>query len=237
MFFFYDYSIFLIIPGIILSIWASSYVKSTFSKYSRIPTKSRFSGYDTAVRVLRYYDVDGITIRRTRGSLTDHYDPRTKCLALSESVYGSVSVAAAGVSAHECGHATQHDRKYFPLTLRKLLVPVTNIGSILALPIALIGILIEWAGGTAIGETIVSIGILAYSLTFVFSLITLPVELNASKRAKCALVATGVLDRDESEMAGRVLRAAALTYVANLAVTFLYLLRFLIIIGRFRRRD
>ncbi len=236
-YFFYDFSLIILIPGILLAIFASAYVNSTYNKYNKVSSKSFYTGYDTARKILSNNDCNGVVITKTSGNLTDNYNPTNKTLSLSQSTFNSTSVASIGVAAHECGHAMQDNENYLPLLLRKILVPVTRIGSYLALPLAIIGIIIEWLGSTEVGGLVLAIGVFAYSLTAIFSLITLPVELNASRRAKKALVNEGILDSQEVDMAGKVLNAAALTYVANLAVSLLYLLRFMLIISRFRRRN
>ena len=179
----------------------------------------------------------GVAVHRTHGNLTDNYNPSTDVLSLSDTTYGKSNIAALGVAAHECGHAVQKHSGSLLLRLRSFLVPVTNYGSMLAVPIAILGVILELLiGGTGnnFGSYIIAFGILLYSLTTLFALITLPVEIDASRRALKMMRETAVLDEDELAMSRRVLYAAALTYVASLVVSFLYLLRFIIILNRFR---
>ncbi len=228
----------ILIPAIILSVAAELSVKSTFSKYKKVASRSGMTGAEAARKILAAAGVNGVSVMPVSGELTDNYNPKTQVLSLSQGVFNGTSVAAIGVAAHEAGHAIQHGRGYIPLKLRSVLVPVTRIGSILALPLALLGVIIEWItelGGA--GGIIIAIGILCYSLSTIFSLITLPVELNASKRARQMLLSTGALDREEVGKAGKVLNAAAFTYVASLAVSFTYLLRFIFILNSIRRKD
>lgn len=236
-YFFYDFSLIILIPGILLAAFASFYVNSTYAKYDKIDCGNFYTGYDAAKKLLIKNGCGDVVVTKIKGNLTDNYNSANKTLSLSEGVFGSTSVAAIGVAAHECGHAMQDNENYLPLLIRKILVPITRIGSYLALPLAVLGILIEWINASSAGELIFSIGVFAYSLSTIFALITLPVEINASVRAKKALVKDGILDEKQANMAGKVLTAAALTYVANLVVSLLYLLRFLLIISRFRKRD
>ena len=202
-------------------------MKSTFDRYSRIRTKSGLTAEAAARMLLSRGGSTNVTISRVNGSLTDHYDPSSKTLRLSDSVYGSDSVAAVGVAAHECGHALQEHDGYGLLKLRTALVPVVNIGSSLYLPIFMAGLLFSW-------EPLQMVGILCFGLTLLFSLVTLPVEINASKRALGML--EGVLDAEELQGAKAVLSAAALTYLASVISSALQLLR-LILISRSRNRD
>ena len=173
------------------------------------------------------------------GKLTDNYNPKTGVLSLSEATYNSSSVAALGVAAHEVGHAVQHENNYIPLKLRSVIVPVVNFGTRMAIPLVLIGVLLEWivAATPEVGSAFISLGIICYSLATVFALITIPVELNASRRAKKMLLETGVLEEDEVRDVSKVLSAAAMTYFASLLVSLLYFLRFLMIVSRFKRND
>lgn len=231
------WSYIIIVPGILLALYAQTKVNTTFNRYSKVISKSNWTASDMA-RMMLERNSCPVTVQRISGNLTDNYNPQTGILSLSQSTYNNNSISALGVAAHEVGHAVQHEQGYIPLKLRSILVPVVNIGSYLALPLVIIGVILEYAlATTTIGGTVISIGIICYSLATVFCLITLPVELNASRRAKQMLYETGVLDEDEVKQAGKVLNAAALTYVASLAVSLLYLLRFLLIVSQFRRRD
>ena len=226
-YFYYDWTMILVIPGLLLGLYAQFKVKSTFDRYSRIRTKSGLTAEAAARMLLSRGGSTNVTISRVNGSLTDHYDPSSKTLRLSDSVYGSDSVAAVGVAAHECGHALQEHDGYGLLKLRTALVPVVNIGSSLYLPIFMAGLLFSW-------EPLQMVGILCFGLTLLFSLVTLPVEINASKRALGML--EGVLDAEELQGAKAVLNAAALTYLASVISSALQLLR-LILISRSRNRD
>ena len=226
-YFYYDWTMILVIPGLLLGLYAQFKVKSTFDRYSRIRTKSGLTAEQAARALLSRGGSTNVTISRVNGSLTDHYDLSSKTLRLSDSVYGSDSVAAVGVAAHECGHALQEHDGYGLLKLRTALVPVVNIGSSLYLPIFMAGLLFSW-------EPLQMVGILCFGLTLLFSLVTLPVEINASKRALGML--EGVLDAEELQGAKAVLSAAALTYLASVISSALQLLR-LILISRSRNRD
>lgn len=226
-YFYYDWTMILVIPGLLLGLYAQFKVKSTFDRYSRVRTKSGLTAEAAARMLLSRGGSTNVTISRVNGSLTDHYDPSSKTLRLSDSVYGSDSVAAVGVAAHECGHALQEHDGYGLLKLRTALVPVVNIGRSLYLPIFMAGLLFSW-------EPLQMVGILCFGLTLLFSLVTLPVEINASKRALGML--EGVLDAEELQGAKAVLSAAALTYLASVISSALQLLR-LILISRSRNRD
>ena len=226
-YFYYDWTMILVIPGLLLGLYAQSKVKSTFDRYSRVRTKSGLTAEAAARMLLSRGGSTNVTISRVNGSLTDHYDPSSNTLRLSDTVYGSDSVAAVGVAAHECGHALQEHDGYGLLKLRSALVPVVNIGSSLYLPIFMAGLLFSW-------EPLQMVGILCFGLTLLFSLVTLPVEINASKRALGML--EGVLDAEELRGARAVLSAAALTYLASVISSALQLLR-LILISRSRNRD
>lgn len=226
-YFYYDWTMILVIPGLLLGLYAQFKVKNTFARYSRVRTKSGLTAEAAARMLLSRGGSTNVTISRVNGSLTDHYDPSSKTLRLSDSVYGSDSVAAVGVAAHECGHALQEHDGYGLLKLRTALVPVVNIGSSLYLPIFMAGLLFSW-------EPLQMVGILCFGLTLLFSLVTLPVEINASKRALGML--EGVLDAEELQGAKAVLSAAALTYLASVISSALQLLR-LILISRSRNRD
>ena len=226
-FYYYDWTMILVIPGLLLGLYAQFKVKSTFDRYSRVRTRSGLTAEQAARMLLSRGGSANVTISRVNGSLTDHYDPRSNPLRLSDSVYGSDSVAAVGVAAHECGHALQEHDGYGLLKLRSALVPVVNIGSSLYLPIFMAGLLFSW-------EPLQMVGILCFGLTLLFSLVTLPVEINASKRALGML--DGVLEAEELQGAKAVLSAAALTYLASVISSALQLLR-LILISRSRNRD
>lgn len=230
MFYYYDPTYILVIIGLALSLLASARVKSTFAKYSRVRSLSGLTGAEAADKILRRAGIYDVTIERAQGQLTDHYDPRKKVLRLSESVYGSNSISAIGVAAHECGHAIQHQNAYAPLKLRSTLVPVANFGSAIAWPIILIGVLLVGS------QTLINIGIILFSTAVLFQLVTLPVEFNASKRAIKQLGESGILHYEELNQSKKVLNAAALTYVAAAAATILQLLRLILLFGG-RRRD
>ncbi len=225
----FDWTYLLVIAGLILSLAASANVKSTFSKYSRVRSVSGLTGAQAAARVLHTAGIYDVTIERVSGSLTDHYDPRTRTLRLSDSTYGSASVAAVCVAAHECGHAVQHQKHYGPLVLRSTLVPAANFGSTLAWPVFLLGLIFSM-------QPLLTIGIVLFSLAVIFQLVTLPVEFNASSRALRILESSRMLGDSELTAGRKVLRAAALTYVAGLVSSVLQLLRLIILAGG-RRRD
>ena len=227
---YFDPTYILVIIGVILSLIASARVKSTFAKYSRVRSHSGLTGAEAAEKVLHHAGIYDVSIENVQGQLTDHYDPRKKVLRLSDSVYGSNSIAAIGVAAHECGHAIQHQNAYAPLKIRSALVPVANFGSFLAWPLILVGLLL--AGS----QTLIDIGIILFSTAVLFQLVTLPVEFNASRRAIQRLSESGILHYEELNQSKKVLNAAALTYVAAAAATILQLLRLVLLFGG-RRRD
>ena len=227
---FYDSTYLLVILAALISMAVSARMNTIFSKYQTVRSYSGMTGREAAMRILHQAGIYDVTVRHVSGKLTDHYDPRTKTVNLSESVYGSTSVAAIGVAAHECGHAMQDASEYVPLRLRGSMVPVVNIGAQLSWPMILIGVLI---GG--MGSPIVSLGILLFSLSVLFQLVTLPVEFNASARAVRLLDSTGILRGEEVGYTKQVLGAAALTYVAAAAGSILQLLRLIIVFGG--RRD
>lgn len=228
---FFDWTYILVLIGVVLSLWASSRVKSTFNKYSKMRTASGVTGAQAAERILRQSGINDVSIQHISGNLNDHYDPRTKTLRLSDSVFNVSSIAAAGVAAHECGHAVQHNKGYAPLAIRSAIVPVANFGSAISWPIIIIGLLMGGSGS----QTLITIGIILFSTVVAFHLITLPVEFNASSRALRILSDTGILSGEENEGARKVLNAAALTYVASAAAMILQLLR-IILLSRSRRR-
>ena len=229
---FFDPTMILVLIGVILSLAASAKVKSTFARYSKVRSMTGMTGAEAAQRLLNSQGIYDVTVRRVPGSLSDHYDPRTKTVNLSDDVYSSTSVAAIGVAAHECGHAIQHAVGYAPLNFRSALVPIANFGSQISWPLILIGILI---GG--FGSPIVQLGIILFSLAVLFQLVTLPVEYNASSRAVRLLDSTGILSGNEVDGTRRVLGAAALTYVAAAAGSILQLLRLIILFGGRRNND
>ena len=226
-----DPTIFLVLIGVLLSLWAQNRVNSTLARYSRVRSFSGMTGAEAARRLLNAQGIYDVTVQPVSGKLTDHYDPRTKVVKLSESVYNATSVAAIGVAAHECGHAMQHNEGYGPLRFRSALVPVANFGSQLSWPMILLGILF---GG--LGSPLVQVGILMFSLAVLFQLVTLPVEFNASSRAVRLLDSQGILSGEEVDGTRKVLKAAALTYVAAAAGSVLQLLRLVILFGG-RDRD
>lgn len=227
--FFYDWTYILLIPALILSMWAQFRVSSTFNRFSKVRASSGMTATQMAEQLLHAEGVYDVSVERTRGNLTDHYDPKNMVLRLSDSTANSTSVAALGVAAHEAGHVLQHRDGYAPLMLRTAAVPVVNIGSNLSWPLFLVGIIVSW-------EPLVYAGIALFALAVLFAIITLPVEFNASKRALAALEANGYLQPGE-EMRGakKVLSAAAMTYVASAFMAIMQLLRLLAIAGV--RRD
>lgn len=232
----FDYTyLVLVLPCILLSLWASSNVNSTFKKYSKQFSSRRLTGADAARRVLSANGVYGVRIERISGNLTDHYDPRTNVIRLSDSVYSSTSTAAIGVACHEAGHAVQYAQNYAPIKLRAAIIPLTNFGSRIAMPLILAGILFSAMG--TFSDTLVYLGIASFGLSLVFQLITLPVEFNASRRAMQAIESGNILTPEEQRGAKKTLQAAALTYVAATAVALAQLLRLIAIFGGRRRRD
>jgi len=226
----------LVLPCIIFSLWASSSVNSTFKRYSSVLSSRRITGAQAAQRVLSGNGVTNVRIERIAGNLTDHYDPRTNVIRLSDSVYDSTSVAAIGVACHEAGHAVQYAQNYAPIKLRAAIIPITNIGSKLAMPLILAGLLLTVLG--SFSNTLVLLGIACFGFSVVFQLVTLPVEFNASRRAMNAIEQTGMLTEEEQRGAKKTLSAAAMTYVAATAVALAQLLRLILLFGnRGRRRD
>ncbi|XOQ44053.1 MAG: Zn-dependent membrane protease YugP [Clostridium sp.] len=231
-FYYFDYTYFLImVPALIVTMIAQSRVTSTFSKYSRVRTINQITGAEAAERVARFGGVNRLFIKRIAGNLTDNFDPRNDTISLSEAVYSSVSVSAVGVAAHEAGHAIQNAEGYFPNKIRTALVPVTNFGAQLSMPLIIIGLILPVQY-----DFVVYTGIVLYSLVVLFQFVTLPVEFNASSRAIRALNDAGILYPDELEGAKKVLRAAAMTYLAASFTALMTLLRFLIIANNRRGR-
>ncbi len=243
------YEYYLIFLGLILlcaifAFRASSKVRSTYAAFGEMGTRSHATGYDTARKLLRANGIDDISIGRVRGELSDHYHPTKKIVNLSEGVYGSDSVAAVAIAAHEIGHVVQKKRGFLPYKLRAWLVPITNIGSRLALPLVLVGLILDAFVATAqnsdLGFYLALVGVALYGLATLFALVTLPVEYDASRRAKRMLVEEGILTEEELPYASEMLSAAAQTYVASLLTSLVYFLRFalwvFLIFGGRRRR-
>lgn len=225
----------LVLPCVILAMIASANVNSTFKRYSKEYSTRRISGAQAAERVLRANGVSGVRIERVSGNLTDHYDPKTNVIRLSDSVYDSTSVAAIGVACHEAGHAVQYAQHYAPIKLRAAIIPITNIGSKLAMPLILLGLLFSFGENFSYG--FVYAGIACFGLSLVFQLVTLPVEFNASRRAMQAIQYGELLTEEEQRGARKTLTAAAMTYVAATAVALAQLVRLLAIFGGRRRND
>ena len=225
----------IVLPCLLLSMWASSSVKSTFNKYSKVNSIRRLTGAEAAQRVLSANGVMGVRIERVSGNLTDHYDPKTNVIRLSDSVHSSTSVAAIGVACHEAGHAVQYAQNYGPIKVRAAIIPITNIGSKLAMPLILAGILFSFLGNFSYG--LVDLGIACFSLSLIFQLVTLPVEFNASRRAMQTIESSGLLTAEEQQGAKKTLKAAAMTYVAATAVALAQLVRLILLFGGRRRRD
>ncbi|MDR2648510.1 MAG: zinc metallopeptidase [Clostridiales bacterium] len=231
---FYDSTILLVIPALILSLYAQYKVSSAYKKYSAVRNMKGYTGADVARQLLLASNISDVRVEPIHGNLTDHYDPKSKVLRLSEGVYNSPSLAAVGIAAHETGHAIQHSIGYGPLGLRSALVPAANIGSKLAIPLIFIGFLLA-AGTGGFGMLMINAGIILYTVAVAFTLITLPVEFNASGRAIELLSEYHFLTADEITPAKKVLNAAALTYVAAALSAVLTLLRFVIMANS--RRD
>lgn len=226
--------LYLVLPCIILSLWASANVKNTFRRYAQQLSSRHITGAMAAERVLRANGVSGVRIEQVGGDLTDHYDPRTNTIRLSDSVYNSTSTAAIGVACHEAGHAVQYAHNYAPIKLRAAIIPITNIGSRLAMPLIVIGLVLAFL--ESFSYLFIYLGIACFGLSLVFQLVTLPVEFNASRRAMKAIADSELLTAEEQRGARKTLTAAALTYVAATALALAQLLRIISIFGR-RRRD
>lgn len=233
MFFYWDPTYFLVLIGAVICLIASANVKSTYNRYANHRSMSGITGAEVAQRILHAAGIYDVKVGHVAGNLTDHYNPSTKVLNLSDTVYSSSSVAAIGVAAHECGHAIQHMQGYAPLKFRTAFVPVANIGSTLAWPIIILGVLIN----SESSQWIINAGIFLFSFAVIFQLLTLPVEFDASKRALFMLENQGILSEREVPHARKVLSAAALTYVASAAAAILQLLRVVILFGGRRRND
>ena len=231
--FYYDWTYILVLIGVVLSLLASSQVKGTFAKYSKIRSYSGMTGREAAEQILRRNGIYDVQVTHIAGNLTDHYNPANKTLNLSDSVCNQTSVAAVGVAAHECGHAIQHARGYVPLRLRTAFVPIANFGSMLAWPVIILGVIIN----SRSSMMLINIGILLFSFAVLFQLITLPVEFDASRRAMVQLREQGILGDQELHYTRKVLTAAALTYVASAAAAILQLLRIVLLFGGRSRDD
>ena len=225
----------IVLPCLLLSMWASAQVNSTFKKYATQISSRHITGADAAKRVLRHHGIYNVRIEHVSGNLTDHFDPKSNVIRLSDNVYGSASTSAIGVACHEAGHAVQYAQDYFPIKVRAAIIPITNFGSKLAMPLILLGIVLSALG--SLSYTLVYIGIACFSLSLVFQLITLPVEFNASRRAVAAIEDAGILNSQELTGAKKTLRAAAMTYVAAVAVSLAQLIRLILLFGGRRRRD
>ena len=226
----FDWTYILVLIGAVLSLLASAKVNSTFNKYKRIRSATGMTGAEAAERILHQNGIYDVGIEHISGNLTDHYDPRSKMLRLSDATYSSTSVAAIGVAAHECGHALQHKEEYGPLKLRTAIVPAANIGSRLGIPIIILGVIL------GSNPMLINIGIWVFSLAVLFQIVTLPVEFNASSRALEMVEQYGILGSEEVGHTKKVLSAAAMTYVAAAAASILQLLRLVLLFGR-RSRD
>lgn len=222
--FYYDWTILLVLPALIISAWAQIKVSSTYEKYSKLRTNMAITGADAARRILDANRLYHVKIEHIRGELTDHYDPRANVIRLSDSVYASTSAAAVGVAAHEAGHAVQYAEKYAPIRLRSAIIPITRYGSMLAIPLFIVGLFLA-------SDALALFGVLLYATVALFQLVTLPVEFNASSRALRSLDSLAMLNREELDASRKVLSAAALTYVAALLTSLLTLLRLLLILG------
>ncbi len=228
--FYYDYYyIILVIPVFIFSMIIQGKLKSTFNKYSRVANARGITGAQAAEMVLRFYNIQDVRVEQIRGTLTDCYDPVNKVIKLSEAVYGNSSISAVGVACHEAGHAAQHAEQYAPIKFRNSILPVCNIGSRLSLPLMIMGIFLSL-------PQLIWVGIGFFAFTTVFQVVTLPVELNASKRALHVVESTGILSYEEKVGAGKVLKMAAMTYIASLAMSLAQLLRLILRYGGNRRR-
>lgn len=225
----------LVLPCVILAMWASARVNSTFRKYAQVHSRKGLTGAQAAQRVLSDNGVTNVQIQRVSGNLTDHFDPKSNVIRLSDGVYDNTSAAAIGVACHEAGHAVQYAQHYAPIKLRAAIIPITNFGSMIAMPLILLGLVLSFTA--SLSYTFVYIGIACFGLSFVFQLITLPVEFNASRRAIAAIEHSDMLTQEELKGAKKTLSAAALTYVAAAAVSLMQLLRLILLFGGRRRND
>ena len=241
-YYYFDWSyLVLVVPALLFSLWASAHVNSTFKKYSAIRNVRGMTGAEAARAVLNANGVTDVRIEYVSGNLTDHYDPKNKVIRLSQDVYDAATPAAVGVAAHEAGHAAQYAAHYLPIRIRAAIIPATNIGSKLSVPLIILGLLLPglriFAPYTEFFNLIAWIGVACYSLCVLFQLVTLPTEFNASRRAVTAIERCGLLLPEEQQGAKKVLKAAALTYVAALSASLAQLLRLIIIVGGRQRRD
>lgn len=219
------YYIILVLPMVIFSLIASSKVNSSFAKYSKIISSRGLTGAQAAFEILRHYGITDVRIERVSGKLTDHYDPKTNVIRLSESVYNSASVAAIGVACHEAGHAAQYAQGYLPIKIRNSVFPVASLGSRAGIPLAILGFFLNF-------QVLAIIGVVFFSFAVLFQLVTLPVEFNASRRALSVIDSADILSESEKRGAAKVLKAAAMTYIASLAVSLANLLRLILMINR-----
>ncbi len=226
--FFYDSSWIILLPAIILSMWAQAKVNSTFKKYSKVYNRSGYTGADAARKILDMNGLQSVSIERIAGDLTDHFDPKANVIRLSDATHSSTSVGAIGVAAHEVGHAIQHATGYSPIRVRNAIVPAVNLCNMMSMPLLIIGLILS-------ATSLVEVGIVLFSATVLFQLITLPVEFNASRRALATLESQNMLSSEEIDGASKVLKAAAMTYVAAAVSSILSLLRLIIVFGGNRR--
>lgn len=225
-FFYFDYYyLILVVPTLIFAVFTQIWLKNTYKKYSGLRNAKGLTGADAAMNVLRHYQIYDVKIEHISGRMTDHYDPRTKVIRLSDGVYNGTSIAAVGIACHEAGHAAQHANGYVPIKIRNAIIPICNIGSMAGIPLAIIGLFLS-------SELLINVGLLLYSFVAIFQLATLPVEFNASARAISVIKDSGMLMADEVPGARKMLTAAAMTYVAALATSLANLLRLLLIFGR-----
>ena len=227
-------SLIIVVPGFIFAFICQIMINARFKKYSKVQSESGWTANEMSEMILEHQGIRSVDVRRVSGHLTDNYNPSNDVLSLSDSTYSGTDIASLAVAAHECGHAVQKHTGSFLMTLRSILVPVTNIGSMLAVPVAVIGVILSFfLISSEVPTVIIAIGIVLYSLTTIFA----PVEIDASRRALKMLSSSDVLNDRELSQAKKVLTAAAMTYVASLVVSFLYLLRFIVLISMFKRRD
>ena len=231
-YYYFDPTMLLLVPGILIALWAPINVKTTFDRYNTVLSRNRLTGAEVAERVLHHHGIYNVRVEHVSGDLSDHYDPKANVIRLSDSTYNSTSIAAAGVAAHEAGHAVQYAQNYAPIKTRASIVTVCNLGT----PLAFVFLIISFFVSAEMAPMFIYIAIGLYSLATIFQLITLPVEFDASRRAMVSLEATGLYGQDELSGAYKVLRAAALTYVAALISSILSLLRFVLIATNGRRR-
>ena len=227
----FDWTYILVIIGIVITMWASASVKNTYKRYAKVAAACGLTGAEVARQILDSKGIYDVKVEHISGDLTDHYNPATKVLNLSDSVYGSRSIAALGVAAHECGHAMQHDESYFPLKLRSSIVPFANFGSKVGVPCIFVGVIFSFL------QPLITLGVILFSFGVIFQLVTLPVEFDASARALETLKEMGLLTGDELGGSRAVLKSAALTYVASAAAAILSLVRLILLFGGGRRRD